>query len=123
MARGKKHTAERVVNLLRQIEVSVANGKSTALACREAAITEQTYYRRRKEYGALKVVIGACAEHGISERHACRLVKQPRGTQRYRPTQREDEDALAQAIVALASHMTAMVIAGSQRCSSGPAGT
>ena len=45
MARGKKHTAEQVVNLLRQIEVSVANGKTTALACKEAAITEQTYYR------------------------------------------------------------------------------
>ena len=49
------------------------------------------------------MVIGACAEHGISERHACRLVKQPRGTQRYRPTQREDEDTLTQAIVRLAS--------------------
>jgi hypothetical protein len=49
------------------------------------------------------VVNRACAEHGISERHACRLVKQPRGTQRYRPPQREDEDALTQAIVALAS--------------------
>ena len=49
------------------------------------------------------MVSRACAEHGISERHACRLVKQPRGTQRYRPTQREDEDALTQAIVALAS--------------------
>jgi len=49
------------------------------------------------------VVIGACADHGISERHACRLVKQPRGTQRYRLTRREDEDALTQAIVALAS--------------------
>jgi putative transposase len=49
------------------------------------------------------VVIGACAEHGVGERHACRLVKQPRGTQRYRPTQRDDEDALTQAIVALAS--------------------
>ena len=31
------------------------------------------------------------------------MVKQPRGTQRYRPTQREDEDRLTQAIVALAS--------------------
>ena len=36
MARGKKHTPEQVVNLLRQIEVSVANGKTTALACKEA---------------------------------------------------------------------------------------
>ena len=30
MARGKKHTAEQIVNLLRQIEVGVANGKTTA---------------------------------------------------------------------------------------------
>ena len=41
--------------------------------------------------------------HGLSERHACLLVKQPQGTQRYRPTQREDEDTLTQAIVTLAS--------------------
>ena len=44
----------------------------------------------------------AC-ERGVSERHACHLLGQPRGTQRYQPTQREDEDALTQAIVALAS--------------------
>ena len=30
MARGKKHTAEQIVNLLRQVEVSVANGKDVA---------------------------------------------------------------------------------------------
>jgi len=46
MARGKKHQPEQVVNLLRQIEVAVANGKSTEHACREAGIVEQTYYRR-----------------------------------------------------------------------------
>jgi hypothetical protein len=28
MARGKKHTAEQIVNLLRQVEVGVANGKT-----------------------------------------------------------------------------------------------
>jgi putative transposase len=39
----------------------------------------------------------------MSERHACRVVKQPRGTQRYRPTQRDDEDTLTQAIVTLAN--------------------
>jgi putative transposase len=55
MARGKKHTPEQVVNLLRQIEVAVANGKTTAVACKEAEITEQTYYRWRKEYGGLQV--------------------------------------------------------------------
>ena len=39
----------------------------------------------------------------MSERQACRVVKQPRGTQRYRPTQRDDEDTLTLAIVTLAS--------------------
>jgi hypothetical protein len=42
-------------------------------------------------------------QQGMSERWACRVVKQPRGTQRYRPTQRDDEDTLTQAIVTLAS--------------------
>jgi len=55
MARGKKHTPEQVVSLLRQVEVAVANGKSTAQASKEALITEQTYYRWRKEYGGLQV--------------------------------------------------------------------
>jgi len=35
--------------------VGVANGKTTGLACKEAAITEQTYYRWRKEFGGLQV--------------------------------------------------------------------
>jgi putative transposase len=39
----------------------------------------------------------------VSERRACRLMSQPRGTQRYQPTQRNDEDRLTQAILALAS--------------------
>ena len=39
---------------------------------------------------------------GVSERRACCVVKQPRGTQRYIPTQRADEDQLTQAIIALA---------------------
>jgi putative transposase len=51
----KRHTAEQVVNLLRQVEVAIANGKTTVLACKEALITEQTYYRWRKEYGGLQV--------------------------------------------------------------------
>ena len=55
MGRGKKYQPEQVVNLLRQIEVGIANGKTTALACREAGIVEQTYFRWRKEYGGLKM--------------------------------------------------------------------
>ena len=55
MARGKKHQPEQIVNLLRQIEVAVANGKTTPQACKEAGIVEQTYFRWRKEYGGLRV--------------------------------------------------------------------
>jgi hypothetical protein len=43
MARGKKHSPEQVVNLLRQIEVSVANGKTTSLACKEARWVSATW--------------------------------------------------------------------------------
>ena len=42
-------------------------------------------------------------QHGMTERRACRLANQPRGTQRYRAIRREDEDALTQAIIQLAS--------------------
>jgi putative transposase len=45
MARRKKHSPEQVLNLLRQVEVGVANGKTTTQACKEAEITEQSYYR------------------------------------------------------------------------------
>ena len=43
------------VRSLRQIEVGIANGKTTPQACKEAAITVQTFYRWRKEYGGLKM--------------------------------------------------------------------
>ena len=51
----KKYKAEQIVNLLRQIEVEIANGKTTPQACRDAQITVQTYYRWRKEFGGLKL--------------------------------------------------------------------
>jgi putative transposase len=55
MARGKRHTPEQIVSVLRQIEVGMANGKAAPLACKEAEIIEQTFYRWRKEFGGLKV--------------------------------------------------------------------
>jgi putative transposase len=47
---------------LRQIEVSVANGKTTSVACKEAGITDQTFYRWRKEYGGLQVAATLSAD-------------------------------------------------------------
>jgi hypothetical protein len=43
------------VNLLRQVEAAVANGRRAAQACKEAEIVEQTYFCGRKEYGVLQV--------------------------------------------------------------------
>jgi transposase-like protein len=51
----KRYKPEQIVNLLRQIEVAMANGKTTPQACRDAEITAQTYYRWRKEFGGLKL--------------------------------------------------------------------
>jgi putative transposase len=51
----KRYKPEQIVNLLRQIEVEIASGKTTPQACKEAEITQQTYYRWRKEFGGLKL--------------------------------------------------------------------
>ena len=47
----KRHTAEQIVTKLRQIDVLVAQGRTIGQACKEAEITEQSYYRWRNEYG------------------------------------------------------------------------
>lgn len=51
----KRYKPEQIVALLRQIEVEMANGKTTPQACKEAEITIQTFYRWRKEFGGLKL--------------------------------------------------------------------
>ena len=54
-ATGKRYKAEEIVNKLREIDVMTSNGKTTPEACKQAGISEQTYYRWRKVYGGLKV--------------------------------------------------------------------
>ena len=51
----KRYKPEQIVNLLRKLEVEIANGKTTPQAAREVGITEQTYYRWRREFGGLKL--------------------------------------------------------------------
>jgi putative transposase len=51
----KRFKPEQIVNLLRQVEVAIASGKTTPQAAREVGVTEQTYYRWRKEFGGLKL--------------------------------------------------------------------
>ena len=51
---SKKHKPEEIIGKLREVEIVLAQGASTAEACRRIAVSEQNYYRWRKEYGGLK---------------------------------------------------------------------
>ncbi|WP_089268419.1 IS3 family transposase [Jannaschia aquimarina] len=131
-------------------EVLIARGQTTPQAAKAIGVTEQTYYRWRREYGGMKVdqakrlkalerenqrlrravsdltldkmileEVGrgkflsparrrAAIDHvqgvlGVSERRACRVVRQHRSTQRKVPRGRDDEGALTADIVELAS--------------------
>jgi putative transposase len=52
---GKRHTAEQIVRKLREAEIELAKGQSIKAVCKKLQITDQTYYRWRKEYGGLQV--------------------------------------------------------------------
>ena len=51
----KRHSPEQIVTKLRQIDVLVAQGRTIGQACKEAEITDQSYYRWRNEYGSLEI--------------------------------------------------------------------
>jgi transposase-like protein len=46
---------EQIIGKLREVEVLVSKGDTIALACKKISVSEQTYYRWRKEYGGLRV--------------------------------------------------------------------
>ncbi len=50
----KRYTPEQIINSLREVEVLLSKGSTAAEAARHLGITEQTYYRWRKEYGGMK---------------------------------------------------------------------
>lgn len=49
-----KYTTEQIIHKLREAEVELARGKKIPEACKRIGVTEQTYYRWRKEYGGLR---------------------------------------------------------------------
>jgi transposase-like protein len=51
----KRHTPEQIIRKLREAEVELAKGQTTVDVVRKLGITEQTYYRWRKEYGGLRM--------------------------------------------------------------------
>jgi putative transposase len=54
MPRAKKHTAEEIIAKLREAELAISQGRTAAQAAKKIGVTEQTYYRWRKEYGGLR---------------------------------------------------------------------
>jgi putative transposase len=50
----KRFTAEQIIGILREADVKLSQGKIVEQLCRELGITEQSYYRWRKEYGGMK---------------------------------------------------------------------
>jgi len=50
---NRRHTPEEIVTKLRQVEVLVGQGMPRLDAIREVQITEQTFYRWRKQYGGM----------------------------------------------------------------------
>ena len=146
----KRPTPEQIITALREADVGLARGKSVKLISRELGITEQTYYRWRREYGGMKVsqarrlkelehengrlkravadltldklilegsgqgkllsperrrrcVVRVRQQLGASERRACRVLGQPRTTQRRARKVASEEGALRGDIVRLAS--------------------
>lgn len=51
----KRYTAEQIVGKLREAEVEMSKGTSMAQVCKKLGVSEQTYYRWRREYGGLKM--------------------------------------------------------------------
>ena len=53
--RRKRYTFEQIIGMLREAEVELSRGEKVKQVCRNIGVSEQTYYRWRKEYGGMKV--------------------------------------------------------------------
>ncbi len=51
----KRYKPEQIIHKLREAEVELSKGNTTGRISRKLGITEQTYYRWRREYGGMKV--------------------------------------------------------------------
>ena len=55
MAKRRRYSPEQIISKLREAEVHLSQGKTVAQACKTIEISDQTYYRWRREYGGLNV--------------------------------------------------------------------
>jgi len=52
---SRRKTPEQIISKLREAEVALAQGETVGQICRRLGVSEQSYYRWRKEYGGLKM--------------------------------------------------------------------
>ena len=51
----KSYSPEQIINKLREAEILLSQGATVGEASRKIGVTEQTYYRWRKEYGGMRI--------------------------------------------------------------------
>ncbi len=51
---SRKHSTEQIIRKLREAEIELAKGRSVREVCKHLGVTDQTYYRWRKEYGGIR---------------------------------------------------------------------
>jgi putative transposase len=92
----KRFTPEQIIMKLREAEVLLSKGRKVGEVCRQLDVSENTYYRWRKEYGGLDIHQASRLKE--LEKENARLKKQ-----RYKPRVADDEEMLVERIVALAT--------------------
>jgi putative transposase len=92
----QNHTPDQIIKKLSGAEILQASGLTVVEPVQQLGITEQTYYRWRKQYGGMKSreVKRAIQKHKMSERSACKLAGQSRSTQRRQAAIPDDEPRL-----------------------------
>ena len=51
----KRYSPEKIIGMLREAEVALAQGMTVGQICRQLSVSEQSYYRWRKQYGGLRI--------------------------------------------------------------------
>jgi transposase-like protein len=51
----RRYTSEEIIHKLREVDVSLGQGKTIAEACKAIGVTDHSYFRWRKQFGGLKI--------------------------------------------------------------------
>ncbi|MCR9121343.1 MAG: transposase [Phyllobacteriaceae bacterium] len=70
---GKRYTAEQIIEILREAEIRLSQGQTVGEIFRDFEVSEQSYCRRRREYGGMEV--GQANRLKVLEKENVRLRK------------------------------------------------